>query len=129
MYNTLSSGNINLEVQRAQRSLSGAHHYQSEILAACSVLKASDKVGALVAAVGAWCTALAVQSHAVQKQHSCLGEAASDAGTPLEKPKDPTLLVAETVSLDQFCQAWAMGVFAGKSTLNCTGALCPDMFE
>ena len=29
MYNTLSSGNINLEVQRAQRSLSGAHHYQS----------------------------------------------------------------------------------------------------
>ena len=29
MYNTLTSGNINLEVQRAQRSLSGAHHYQS----------------------------------------------------------------------------------------------------
>ena len=100
-----------------------------DIQAACSVLKASDKVGDLVAAVGAWCTALAVQSHAVQKQHSCLGEAASDSGTPLEKPKDPTLLVAETVSLDQFCQAWAMGLFAGKSTLNCTGALCPDMFE
>ena len=53
MYNTLTSGNINLEVQRAQRSLSGADHYQSEILAACSVLKASDKVGDLVAAVDA----------------------------------------------------------------------------
>ena len=47
-------GNINLEVQRAQRSLFLVHTIISrDIPAACSVLKASDKVGDLVAAVGA----------------------------------------------------------------------------
>ena len=73
---TLTSGNINLEVHRAQRSISGAYYYK--LGSPGCPLKAFAKVGDLAALVGAWW----VESEAAHRQHSYKGEAASGSTLP-----------------------------------------------